>query len=82
MTTNMKELTQPSTLRLLRPKEAAEMLAISPRKLWELTNCGRIPCLRIDRSVRYDPVDLRAWIQRAKRTTLRTEPGRTTPRLD
>ncbi|MCG8407489.1 MAG: helix-turn-helix domain-containing protein [Phycisphaerales bacterium] len=53
---------------LLRPDEAAKALAISPRKLWELTNCGEVPCIRIGRAVRYVPADLQAWIDRqAKR---------------
>jgi len=52
---------------LLRPREAADVLAISPRKLWELTNRGEIPCIRIGRSVRYDPDDLKKWIDANKR---------------
>ena len=55
---------------LLRPAEAAEALAVSPRKLWELTNRGVIPSVRIGRCVRYDPADLRRWInERKTRTT-------------
>jgi excisionase family DNA binding protein len=47
---------------LLRPAEAARFLAISPRKLWELTNCREVPFIRIGRSLRY-PVDrLRGWV--------------------
>jgi len=48
---------------LLRTKEAAELLAISPRKLWELTDCGEIPCLRIGRAVRYAVEDLQQWVR-------------------
>ena len=48
--------------RLLRTKEAAVYLAISDRKLWELTNTGELPHLRIGRSVRYCPEDLEQWI--------------------
>ena len=48
---------------LLRPPEAAMLLAISPRKLWELTNCGEIPCLRIGRAVRYAVDDLQQWVK-------------------
>ena len=58
--------TPPAIGILLRPSDAAEALAISPRKLWELTNCGDIPCIRIGRAVRYDPVDLRNWIEMQK----------------
>ena len=47
---------------LVNALDAATMLAISPRKLWELTNCGEIPCVRIGRAVRYKPVDLHEWI--------------------
>jgi excisionase family DNA binding protein len=43
-------------------QEAAKALAISQRKLWGLTNDKAIPCVRIGRSVRYDPADIRAYI--------------------
>jgi excisionase family DNA binding protein len=49
---------------LLKPDAAARALAISARKLWQLTNCREIPCVRIGRAVRYAPEDLRAWIDR------------------
>lgn len=52
--------------RLLRPRQAAEMLAISERTVWELTNRGDLPCIRLGRSVRYDPADLADWIERKK----------------
>ncbi len=51
---------------LLRPREAAVALAISERLLWSKTNIGEIPCVRVGRSVRYDPADLRAWIASMK----------------
>jgi len=47
---------------LLRPAEAARFLAISPRKLWELTNCREVPVIRIGRSLRYPTEELRAWV--------------------
>jgi len=47
---------------LVNAVDAASMLAISPRKLWELTNCGEIPSVRIGRAVRYKPTDLCAWV--------------------
>lgn len=42
---------------------AAEMLSISPRKLWSLTNVGDVPCVRIGKSVRYSLEALRSWTQ-------------------
>ncbi len=51
---------------LLKPRDAAKALAVSPRKLWSLTACGAVPCVRIDRAVRYDPADLRAYIDSLK----------------
>lgn len=54
---------------LLPPNDAAQTLSISPRTLWGLTQAGEIPCIRIGRAVRYDPADLRAWIDRRKNAT-------------
>jgi excisionase family DNA binding protein len=51
---------------LLKPSHAAEALSISPRKLWAMTNSGEIPCVRFGKSVRYDPADLREWIDSQK----------------
>lgn len=51
---------------LMTADQAAASLAISPRKLWGLTQSGEIPHLRIGRSVRYDPDDLRSWIEQRK----------------
>jgi predicted DNA-binding transcriptional regulator AlpA len=47
-------------------RQAAKALAICERKLWELTKAGAIPCVRIGRAVRYDPVDIRRWIDAQK----------------
>jgi len=47
---------------LLTAQQAAEVLAISPRKLWSMTASGEIPHLRIGRCVRYSVDDLKAWI--------------------
>ena len=51
---------------LLTPEEAAKAMSISTRKLWELTNAGELPAVRIDRAVRYDVADLRAWAESKK----------------
>ncbi|NQU26015.1 MAG: helix-turn-helix domain-containing protein [Candidatus Nealsonbacteria bacterium] len=52
---------------LLTAKQAAEILAVSPRTLWSITQPrGELPCVRIGRAVRYDPADLRDWIEKKK----------------
>ena len=56
-----------TTIRLLlTPREAARAVAVSERTLWTLTRRGDIPCVRIGRSVRYDPRDLEAYINAAR----------------
>ena len=56
----------PKPTLLLTATQAAESLAISPRKLWAMTQSGEIPCIRLGRCVRY-PVDgLRLWIDAQK----------------
>jgi excisionase family DNA binding protein len=47
---------------LLKPKEAAQALAISPRTLWALTQSGEIRALRTGRILRYSVDTLRAWV--------------------
>lgn len=56
----------PLTPRIIPPKIAAEYLAISQRKLWQLTKDGRLPCIKFDRVKRYDIADLDAFIAKAK----------------
>jgi excisionase family DNA binding protein len=56
----------PKVKLLLKPLDAAEALSISPRKLWAMTNAGEIPRVRFGKSVRYDPADLREWIDAQK----------------
>jgi len=51
---------------LVRPRDAARMLALSERTLWSMTRAGLLPCVRVGKSVRYDPTDLAAWVQGAK----------------
>ena len=46
----------------LRAKQAAAALSIGTRKLWVLTNQGRIPHLRVDGMVLYSVDALRAWL--------------------
>lgn len=49
---------------LLTPKQAADALAISPRKLWGLTfeTTPPLPFVRVGRLVRYRIDDLQTWI--------------------
>ena len=55
---------------LLKAPEAARLLAIGTRKLWELTNSKRIPCVRIDRAVRYRLSDLERWIEQHREDSI------------
>ena len=48
---------------LLRPEQAAEMLAIGERKLWAMTQANQIPCVRFGRAVRYSAEALTEWVQ-------------------
>ena len=66
----MQNTTQTTPRLLLTPREAAQTLAISPRKLWEVTKTGGLPCVRIGRAVRYDITDLQSWITAQKEVSL------------
>jgi len=57
--------TEPTRL-VLRPRDAAKALGISPRHLWQLTKDGHIPCVRLGNGKRqtilYPLAELRAWL--------------------
>lgn len=52
---------------LLTYRQAAKVLGVTERTVWSLVNVGTLPAVRFGRSLRIDPVDLRAFIERAKR---------------
>ncbi|MHC4877290.1 MAG: helix-turn-helix domain-containing protein [Planctomycetota bacterium] len=64
MTTQTEE--PRALLPLLTTQEAADVLRISMRTLWSLTQDGDIPSVRVGRSVRYDQGDLADWIASRK----------------
>ena len=52
---------------LLTTKDVARLLAVSPRKVWELSNCGELPPIRIGRAVRFDQKDVELFIKRRRK---------------
>ncbi len=64
---NNSENTANSIDGLLTTEQAAKILTISPRHLWDLTKRGVLPAIKIGRSVRYARVDIDAFIA-ARRT--------------
>ena len=62
----MQSSTPTNPTLLLKPQQAAEALAISPRKLWGLTDAGEIPHIRLGRCLRYPIGDLHEWINSRK----------------
>jgi len=54
---------------LITARQAAKTLSICARTLFTLTKRGEIACVRINRSVRYAPDDLKAFIDRQRSTS-------------
>ncbi|RMH23666.1 MAG: DNA-binding protein [Planctomycetota bacterium] len=52
---------------LLTYRQAAKVLGVTERTVWTLVHDGALPAVRFGRSVRIDPADLRAFIERGKR---------------
>jgi excisionase family DNA binding protein len=52
--------------KLLTYKQAGTLLGVTERTVWTLVNDGELPAVRFGRSVRIDPADLRAYIDRCK----------------
>ncbi len=57
----------PSIERLLSYEQAGNLLGVTGRSVWTLVDRGDLPAVRFGHSVRIDPADLRAFIDRSKR---------------
>ena len=58
--------TAPIVERLLTYKQAGGLLGVTERTIWTFVDRGELPAVRFGRSVRIDPADLRAYIDRCK----------------
>jgi excisionase family DNA binding protein len=47
---------------LLRPDQAAELLAVRTSWIYEAVRTGSMPCLRIGRHIRFTRTMLEAWL--------------------
>jgi len=57
--------TEPETPCLaMRPREAAKALGISERLLWEWTDRGIVPHVRMGKRIMYPVDSLRDWLRR------------------
>ena len=57
--------TEPETPCLaMRPREAAKALGISERLLWDWTNKGVVPHVRLGKAILYPVDSLREWLKR------------------
>jgi ribonuclease D len=65
---DMQTQTHTSTLeRLLTEKEAAEVCRFTPRGMIDLRNAGKVPYIRLGRSIRYNAASLRAYLARLEK---------------
>ncbi len=66
MTDRLMNARRLNTPLALRPREAAELLAVSPRTLWAWTKAGLIPHLRVGtgrrKTVLYPLADVQEWL--------------------
>jgi excisionase family DNA binding protein len=54
-------------LRLLKVKDVAEALGVSPSTVYRWAELGQIPCLKVNGALRFDPDDFFSWIKSCKR---------------
>ena len=53
--------------RLLTYRETSNLLGVTERTIFALVRGGDLPVIRFGRSVRFDPADARAFIEKSKR---------------
>lgn len=47
---------------LLRPEQAAALLAVKPSWVYDAVRTGRLPCLRVGRHIRFTQAMLENWL--------------------
>jgi len=47
---------------LLRPEQAAELLAVKASWIYDAVRTGRLPCLRVGRHIRFTQTMLEDWL--------------------
>lgn len=52
----------------MRPREAAKALGISERLLWDWTNKGVVPHVRLGKAILYPVDSLREWLKKQAQT--------------
>ena len=60
---------------LLTYDQVGKMLGVTGRTVWTLVDRGDLPAVRFGHSVRIDPADLRAFIDRSKQGRDSDTPG-------
>jgi len=67
MTSTNQQATEPCALRLdnplLKPEQAAELLAVRTSWIYEAVRTNRLPCLRIGRHIRFTREMLEEWLR-------------------
>jgi excisionase family DNA binding protein len=67
MTATNRQGIEPRALRLdsplLKPEEAAELLAVRTSWIYEAVRTNRMPCLRIGRHIRFTREMLEQWLR-------------------
>jgi excisionase family DNA binding protein len=62
----IRSATKPSAVQLdgplLRPEEAARLLAVKTNWIYEAVRTGRLPCLRLGRHIRFTRSMLEQWL--------------------
>ncbi|HXA54983.1 MAG TPA: helix-turn-helix domain-containing protein [Solirubrobacteraceae bacterium] len=48
---------------LLRPEQAAALLAVKTSWIYDAVRSGRLPCIRVGRHIRFTQAMLEEWLQ-------------------
>jgi len=49
--------------KLLKADEVADLLTIATSTVYQLAREGKLPCVKVQSSVRFRPEDIQAWLE-------------------
>ena len=56
-------------MKLIGVKEVAEILKVKPSTLYQWSELGQIPCVKLNGALRFDIEDIMNWIKSCKKET-------------
>jgi excisionase family DNA binding protein len=64
---------------LIKPDELARGLKVAPQTIYVWVERGLIPHIRLEKCIRFDPAEIKEWLEKKRQAAQKNPGGRTSP---